>query len=800
MMIDKIATTFKHLSKEERQDFFKYKIHNLQDQIKLDILNYKKKIEQKNNIKFNSIDEFKNYIYKSANNKEDVYIVSLFNFVNTLNDFFSFIDFFNNKLNSLFIKHVSEKSNEISDIINNILSMFSSNTMKNFDKILEEYDPQFSKSLNSEKIKDIISNIKNFISKFSIIPEIKLIVEDILKINNEINIKSDEILDQNFKKDKFKELSEKYLSYDFIYEHEDFQKGDINSIFLLLNNLKLDLEKIKDNIARFAKEEILGDEDSFSFKKLTSIIEESKVFEKYKVIDNKIVSKICTLLSKNTSETQFILRFMQIDLLAVFDVFYEIYEKSKFEIINKGNLATIFYKILFYSAKLINTFNSEVHTVLNVLAGSKDDIIKKINSAKKTSNFLDFIIGYFEQMKERFDLAHIYINNDKFDNIMFDSIALKIDSSVARECYKSYFAFLSIMDPVITVDIRDDSDIANVLEIINLEIDIIENKYNSSKIENKFAELTNGLYDHRNDFLQDFKKIVSFLRNPKLSINVLGGNLSIIRKLSSASSIIKGKRSLSYDSYMAGLNSVDKFTQLELKDVYEITKDKKYSEFENEDIASLKKHPTLYKLDNINLGNNIVAKVLSPQSAKYFTVGIETNCCQAAGLAGENAMIDSYINPLAGILILEYNNNLISQSYFHLVPILEKNEALSNGIILDNVETINNLPISNEMLDRAYNKLALIATKELGFKYFICGTRFNKLTNSAFSFGKLKTDPRYFAVEDPYTDFGPGNQNIDLTSYNKKIQLQKSDELETEEENARGLKKTPLTYNLREKF
>ncbi len=808
-MINKEATTFKHLSKEERNDFFKHKVYTLQDQIKLDLIKYKKKIEQDDDIKFASYDEFKNYVFSNAGKEVNTYVLTLFLFTDKLNDFYSFFNLVNNELSTAFIKPSSTKAGMIVDVINEVLSAFASRLTKDFEAILDQYDPQFEKSIGLEKIKEMMVEIDKFISTKLNISQLKQIVADISKLNNELFIKSEDVINPELDKHLTK-LRRKYLSYDYLADTHETTGNLITNEFHLIYNVlvevKKDLELITDNITRFTKEDnsTLEEYVNFSFKKLIDIFEDSKVLERFKEMDPKAVNKICTLLSKNTPESQTILRFLSSNLINIFDTFYEIYNKSGKEPVNKGNVSVVCYKVLFYSAKLVASFNSEYTRLINVLYGSSNDIAEKIKNSK-APNILDFVVGYFSEMKQRADLAHTYVNTDSFDNIMIDCISLRTDSALAKECFKAYFQFLQIMDPVITVDIRDDADISQVLEIINMEIDMVEESLDS---ENKFLEMTNELYSSREDFIKDFMKVVSILRNAKTPINVLKENLAVYRRVSAASSMIQVKK-----SHDGSKTDPEKFKQQTLKDVFEETRDHKFEVFAEGPEGELKKHPELYKLDDIDLGNGFGTKVLEPDSRKYFTVGIDTGCCQAPGLAGEPAMIDSYINPFAGVLVLEYNKVMVAQSYFHCVPIFTKvkkseddrdskdSYEISYGIILDNIEYVIAICRSfpKDLLDKIYNKLALMATKQFGFKYFVCGIGYNKLNNDMFAPGKFKEDPRYFAVGTPYTDFRPNGGNIDLTKYignvERKVINSKLDEF-GEPDKAVDLAREPLTHKL----
>lgn len=153
-------------------------------------------------------------------------------------------------------------------------------------------------------------------------------------------------------------------------------------------------------------------------------------------------------------------------------------------------------------------------------------------------------------------------------------------------------------------------------------------------------------------------------------------------------------------------------------------------------------------------------KVLPQASPQHFQVGAATNCCQSIGGAGENAAVDSFINSLAGVVVLSKEKNLIAQSYFHYVP-------EDNGYILDNVEVNDgNVSKYSVNLENLYAELAQYMKNKFNIKYFRCGKEYNSLNNDAFENSSLKTDPRKFSVDDPYSDFDESD-HIDLLAPKK---------------------------------
>jgi hypothetical protein len=177
------------------------------------------------------------------------------------------------------------------------------------------------------------------------------------------------------------------------------------------------------------------------------------------------------------------------------------------------------------------------------------------------------------------------------------------------------------------------------------------------------------------------------------------------------------------------------------------------------------KNEKLYNF-SLKLPNNLEFVVLKYLDPYAFRMGAMTDCCQRIGGAGEEAAIDSYINPLAGVLVLNYNDNLLAQSYFHYVP-------EENGLILDNVEVndrnLKHLKIGTMELSAIYAMYAkLVKEKIPDLKYVKCGMGYNKLGNDLFEQVEMKEDPRHFEVDDAYSDFDE-DKHLDLLKPNDSI-------------------------------
>lgn len=161
------------------------------------------------------------------------------------------------------------------------------------------------------------------------------------------------------------------------------------------------------------------------------------------------------------------------------------------------------------------------------------------------------------------------------------------------------------------------------------------------------------------------------------------------------------------------------------------------------DSGNVKKHPMIesikYKIGNLTFES------LPADSTEYFSVGANTNCCQYVGGVGEDAAIDSFINPEAGVLVLKDDNEqIIAQSYFHYVP-------KDNGFILDNVE-VSKLAHKYD-LDTIYANIANKIKEDYDVNYVRCGKGYNKLNNHNFEQSSLEKDNRSFKSKNVYTDF-----------------------------------------------
>jgi hypothetical protein len=177
----------------------------------------------------------------------------------------------------------------------------------------------------------------------------------------------------------------------------------------------------------------------------------------------------------------------------------------------------------------------------------------------------------------------------------------------------------------------------------------------------------------------------------------------------------------------------------------------------------VKKDPALFNLDWNVPSKNFRFRVLKTFDPYHFRVGADTGCCQRLGGLGQPAAVDSYINPLAGVLVLELKGEdgwrLASQSYFHYVP-------RDGSYILDNVEKNYRMAsrareITGYSLENLYAMIAEYAKREFNVKYFLSGSGYSKIDGDSFKKKSLHGDPRSFAVSKKYTDW-KSRSSIDL--------------------------------------
>lgn len=333
---------------------------------------------------------------------------------------------------------------------------------------------------------------------------------------------------------------------------------------------------------------------------------------------------------------------------------------------------------------IVQQFKKQFEEVENNLS---DEIQIIEEFAIKDSNSLQELLAKF---KTNINLYKILHNNAKLDEIGFNN-------------YRQLFENLRTNPNIVN---SDKTIIRNLFEIILFDVKKIPQEnidaYLNIKKSSDFIDFTSLL-----NLIDEIKNL------SKSKINVSNANL--VAKINSTHTQI---------NILKNIGEYYKFINLaEAKDV------------------------RIFNLD-MELTPSLKFEVLKDLDYRHFTVGVDTNCCQRIGGAGEAASIDSFINSQAGVLVLKYNDEIVSQSYFHYVPD-------DNGFILDNVES--SRKISKNDLTNIYAIYANKIKEKLSVNYFLCGKNYNRISNDSFETTTLENDLRRFKVDKPYTDFEKEN-------------------------------------------
>lgn len=439
--------------------------------------------------------------------------------------------------------------------------------------------------------------------------------------------------------------------------------------------------------------------------------------------------------------------------------------------VNKSNNSSELYKNLALTANSIN-FNVK-DIVDNLKNANLHEFIKKdyypiIREAILLHpQSIDIVINILSKLKLKFG-----INNTKkiFKEILLNYEYEHITAFAAPKDYYYNFA-LSL------IDIYGETVGHKIKKLIKL-FDIIHNVYDGDL----FGIIIN--------FINNNKHLYKFDFNSNDVINLISGKFI-------------------YDTFKLNQEMLKK--KLKPEDLTNFITNFGQAKFTKEDLIVAKTIQTIKALQgidqdlinraqnknnkvtslNYNFNNGFKFETLKEFDFEHFTVGLETDCCQRIGGAGEAAAIDSFINPLAGVLVLRGpRNEIISQSYFHYIP-------ENNSYILDNVES-NELRVNKYKLnlEEMYAKLAkyLLAS---GVTQVLAGKNYSAIDTSYFRTIKLKEDPREFEVDNPYSDFEESDA-MDLGTTKFDFKRPKPELLSQQQQ--QSLYKDQLKYRLEEKY
>lgn len=398
----------------------------------------------------------------------------------------------------------------------------------------------------------------------------------------------------------------------------------------------------------------------------------------------------------------------------------------------KANTINDMYKLLdiVREASKYFTNGGETESSISMPQFKSDEIISFVKSKGK-DRFIKIMYKLHENFMKFQNIAH-NVADENIYIITPSQIIKGINSDAEKKLIETYYTIIEFKEKI------DDED---------------ENNYSSISIEDyliKYLKLPK--FNLSDNEIIEIKDTINFITdlatNKKYTYKDIIKHISKINWINSKIAYINAKA--------AGSISQKTLAQIGYG----------YLDEQNPNQTKYKK---LYDINGFEPFSGFRFHVVEPNSDRYLTIGVETDCCQRIGGAGEQAAIDSYKNPLAGLLLLEKKGNdgkwdLVSQSYFHYVP-------EQNGFILDNVEDneyiAKNLPAN--FIETCYYKLANYA-KELGFKYLLAGKGWSKINTEAFETTKLDDDPRFFAVDDHYSDF-KYDDAMDLSKMKRNIEV-----------------------------
>jgi hypothetical protein len=621
-------------------------------------------------------------------------------------------------------------------------------------------------------IKDVSSSFGNIINNaynFRVIP----IISD--SMSRRIKDKKDKIL-ENYEFVKADEISKNPQKY---YDNLKETIGDFFDFNKLEKMIKFGF--LKDFNTLVGKENIWTDPNEnitilaeFIYKvnqRLKSDIEIlSKSFMDFiKIKDNQTKEDLLLEISNNYLKQSITKRILavvddinDIPLDRGFTKLYNLTDKfGPQEIVqllksNTNNTDDDFIQYLAANLKKDNNFTS-----LSDYIGYKDALTMLLNLKKKLNipndTLYKFVIkrNHFKRITELFREIIGYISGSTDD-----IIKLALDKIRSLD--------------TIFIDLENFSkiseDIHNFSKDISFDkiLDISNNKNSSElkyNIPKKIHESIIKVYNTggSSEFISKYKEAIAMLKEKGAISNTFENDLKEFEQMYKNENYTKisdpnfQEYSKKINKLYGSINTIVEFESF--KEHYEAA-------------SKVNKVPDLFKLD-MNINHYLRFRVLRDLDSQYFRVGNETNCCQYIGGEGEEAAIDSFINPMAAVVVLETKEDddwqTVAQSYFHYVS---KEDNKQHGYILDNVEVASDYgngiktPQGNHLsIEEIYAFWAKEKKNELNVDYIQSGTGYSGIDKSSYESIYMEEDPRNFSVEDPYSDWEEGD-NIDLTAPN----------------------------------
>lgn len=523
---------------------------------------------------------------------------------------------------------------------------------------------------------------------------------------------------------ELKEKREDFLDQIDIYveslNNDKLSETDKNQINLKIKNLSEKIEQISEEIkianlkahvlytpnmlkaydyflkyGRKVLEKIYFEEEAFMIGKREGLYDESE-----KIANKLGIDDITSLLAKDVNEgislPSRILKMLDHNRKLV-SLYIAVSDPEEFSSIER--LHSFFIKMLNFSINFEKIYESELYSLSEFDGFNFENILSKIIGTKS------------EKIDKILDLMNLLHNNKRMKEQILNSNYLnKFNLDIFKKTIQLY-------DQVSLLS--EDESLEGIFENILEKKETIRYNFGEETAEQILPDRFTKLLRQ----ISTYKNLDEFIEGIGLgSTNFSDSNFTEIKKslaiLSSGISTINN------------INSVSKY--------FSVAK---------------KKDKNLFKLNmKTEKFKFTVLKDLDPY---HFQVGIDTDCCQRIGGAGEDAAIDSFINPYAGVLTLhiKYDDEwkLVAQSYFHYVP-------KRNSIILDNIESNNKYvkkakKATGYSVPEMYHILAQFA-KSQGIDEFLLGKEYTtSIDSDDFNSIRLKKDPRHFETKDIYTDF-----------------------------------------------
>jgi hypothetical protein len=631
----------------------------------------------------------------------------------------------------------------------------TNNIILNSDLTITEYLANLYNKTKNDKIKEFTILILNILLKKN---NINYVVSIIKHGSFFIDIAMEYILN-NLNDSTFKKVLNSY--FDVNYEEDIKNK-------ILLN----------EKIISFAINKPLLLKDFFERKDLH--INASVIFKDKNIYNIYSYILFSYLLNNQKTEIKEPSDFVEINsqkdkIISLFKdaIDYQGLKKAIIESKNK-----IFFDYLFLLKIPINEFNvifndkknkiisiNEKESIINTLKVYGEDnpayILYNKNNIllqyviENNINTIGVIIKFFKEYMMLFNktVDSIYHDSLKQNPFVIDAI-----SKFSKDKLDVFIEFDKVEKNVKLINVQNFNQF---VKLQNRKLELAQSIHNSSIDDEYISKLFNNLkLDLEEDYVDNLLEVLKFNKNKEQNIEKI--------------KLIEGKFKqhnfdLDIDNLINLLNKydqfIDQFNNYSLSPTSEFVRIGKelgtYASYAEMYDAVIKyidqakpKDKNLFKL-NLEF-DDFEFKVLKDVDPLHFRIGIETDCCQRIGGAGEDAAVDSFINPWAGVLALYKNSKLLSQSYFHYVP-------SENGYILDNVEYNENevKKYDNNIKDEQSHWLAtiykkygqLIKQKYPNIKYIKLGKSWSKIPLSLFEPASLEDDPRIFATPDTYTDF-----------------------------------------------